>query len=247
MFEPTVREDVLRVAAPGARWLQTGLQGGVRDADAAYNVTVPEGFDRTDIEDYAAERRARVDFHASGPTLLTGVGQTHARGARDRSVVAYATVGLSNPADLPVPADRPPGPSMSTEWDGDRPTMDGTVNLLLGTNRALSDGALAELLATAVEAKAATLLHLAGVPGTTSDAVAVASDPAGEPASFAGSATPIGSAARACVRESVRAALRARYPDGDYPSGLDDADHGVCTTRVAAVFDPTAHDPSTTS
>jgi len=247
MFEPTVREDILRVAAPGARWLQTGLQGGFRDADAAYNVTVPDGFDRTDLEDYAAERRARVGFHGPGPTLLTGVDQTHARGARDGPVVAYATVGLSNPAALPVRANRRESTQNSNAGESDPPSMDGTVNLLLGTTRALADGALAELLATAVEAKAATLLALTGVPGTTSDAVAVACDPTGDTAPFAGSATPIGSAARACVRESVRAALRSRYPDGDYPSGPDNADHGVRTTRAADVFDPTAHDPSTTS
>lgn len=246
MFDPTVSDGVLRVSALGARWLQTGLDGGFRDADAAYNVTVPEGFDRTDVGDYAAERRRRAGFDVPGPTLLTGVDQAHARGARAGDVVAYATVGLSNPAALPTEPGAHRG-DRSPASDGGPPRRDGTVNLLVGTNRALSDGGLAELLATVVEAKAATLIDAAGVPGTTSDAVAVAADPGGEPADFVGSSTPIGSAARACVREAIQAALAARYPDGTVPSGPEDADHGVATTRPASVFTPSDYDPSTTS
>jgi len=73
MFEPTVRDGVLRVAGPGARWLQTGLDGGFRDADAAYNLTVPEGFSRTDVPAYVAERLDRAGFAEPGPALLTAL------------------------------------------------------------------------------------------------------------------------------------------------------------------------------
>ena len=238
MFEPTVRAGVLRVRAPGARWLSTGVDGGLSVADAAFNLTVPEGFSRTDVLAYAADRRRRAGFGETGPTLLTGVDLAHARGARSGSVVAYATAGLSNPAALPMepsgtgPATASPGvPS-----GGDEPHFDGTVNLVIGTTRSLDDGALATLLSVAVEAKTATLLTGTGFPGTTTDAVVVGCDPAGEPAAFSGSGTAVGADARACVRAALRAALRARHPDGAVPETVAEAEYGVRTERVAEVF-----------
>ena len=238
-FEPTVRDGVLRVSTPGARWLRTGTRGGFSRADAAYNLTVPEGFERTDLAAYVDERLDRAGFPTVGPALLTGVSMDHARGARSGDVVVYATAGLSNPAALPMAPSAGAGPADADPTATvDRPARrhDGTVNLLVGTTRALEDGALAELLGTVVEAKAATLLDAAGVPGTTSDAVAVACDPAGESAPFCGSGTDVGADARACVREAVRAALDARYPDGDLPEGPADAEYGTTTDRRAEVF-----------
>lgn len=232
MFEPTVRDDVLRVRAAGARWLSTGVDGGFRRADAAYNLTVPDGFSRTDVEEYATERRRRAGFSEPGPTLLTGVAMDHARGARSGAVVAHATAGLSNPAALPMD----PGGSTHTRTDYTGPIHDGTVNLIVGTDRALDDGTLASLLGVVVEAKAATLLSETGFPGTTTDAVVVGCDPAGDQAEFSGSGTEVGADARACVREAVRAALRSRHPDGDSPESVAMAEHGVRTERRADVF-----------
>ncbi|OYR46897.1 adenosylcobinamide amidohydrolase [Halorubrum sp. Eb13] len=257
MFEATVRDGVLRLRRPGTRWLSTGWNGGRSRTDAAYNVTVPEGFERTDLGAYRDERLARAGFETEDdarrdgesdagrdgdpPTLFTGVAMEHARGARRGPVVAYATVGLSNPAMLPMDPEGEPGdgarerePEAATE---DRPRP-GTVNLIVGTTRRLAPGAAANLVSVAAEAKAATLLATAGVPGTTSDAVAVADDPNGEPAAFSGSATPVGAAARACVRDAVRASLRSRYPDGDLPGPAGDAEHGVVADERAEVFDP---------
>ena len=264
MFDATVRDGVLRVSRPATRWLSTGWNGGRSRADAADNVSVPEGFDRTDLGAYRAERLARAGFDASGdaPVLFTGVAMDHARGARYGPVVAYATVGLSNPAMLPVapegasdptndpanhptndppsdPASDPTGAAAPDERppDGGSPRP-GTVNLIVGTSRCLAPGAAENLVAVAVEAKAATLLATAGVPGTTSDAVVVGDDPEGEPAAFSGSATPVGAAARVCVRDAVRASLRSRYPDGDTPGPAADAEHGVVADERAAVFNP---------
>lgn len=230
MFETRVAEGVLRLARPGTRWLVTDHDGGYRTADAAYNVSVPEGFDRTDLAAYVRERRERAGFPDAGPALLTGVSLTHARGARSGPVEAVATVGLSNPATLPMTPD---GEQSSDSADHDRV---GTVNLLVGTTRALSEGGLATLLATAVEAKTATLTATTGFSGTTSDGVVVGTDPDGDPAAFAGSATPVGAATRACVREAVRASLASRYADRSVPASVADADHGVVTDREATVF-----------
>lgn len=233
-FESTVREGALRVREPGARWLSSDPDGGFRDADAAYNVSVPTGWDRTDLAAYADERRERAAFDDPGPTLFTGVEMTHLRAAHAGSVVAYATAGVSNPAALPM---APEGDGEErTATDGERPV--GTVNLLVGTTRSLDDGTLASLYGVVVEAKTATLLAETGFPGTTTDAAVVGTRPSGESAAFAGSGTEVGAAARACVREALRASLHSRYEAQELPDSVADAEHGTATTRRAERFDP---------
>ena len=232
MFETTVADGVLGIHRPGTRWLSTGWDGGFERAAAAYNVTVPEGWERTDLGAYIDERRERAGFTATGPTLLTGVEMCHARGARLDPVVAYATVGLSNPAVLPME------PTETDERRRDSQSNIGTVNLVVGTTQCLNEAALATLLGVVVEAKTATLLAESGFSGTTTDAVVVGSDETGEPATFAGSATPVGAATRACVREAVRASFRSRYAEREVPRSVADAEHGVVTDRYAEVFTP---------
>lgn len=253
LFAYARREEVLQVRRTGTRWLSTGPDGGETVADAAYNATVPEGFDRTDLDDYARERRATAGFDASGPTLLTGVSQAHARGARAGPVEAVATVGLSNPATLPIP-DRHGRSDRSEQSNRPDRTVDepdsgpddspgtsetpGTVNIILGTSRALDRGALASLLATVVEAKTATLLQATGFTGTTSDAVVVGCDPAGPETAFAGAATDLGDAARACVREAVLGSLRSRYRGEAVPASVAAARYGYVTDRPVDGFHP---------
>jgi adenosylcobinamide hydrolase len=231
--ETTVRSGVLRLSHPGARWLSTGWDGGFVDADAAYNVAVPTGFERTDLDTYARERRREAGFDGDGPALLTGVDMDHARGAASGSVTAVVTAGVSNPAALPATGDA------AATLEGDVGEYDpGTVNVLLATTRALDDGALASLLGVVVEAKTATLLAETGFPGTTTDAVVVGCRRTGGADPFAGSATPTGAAARACVRDALRAGLRSRYPDGDRPTSVADAAYGVSTDHAAELFRP---------
>ena len=240
MFESEISADVLRVRRPGTRWLSTGFSGGYETADAAYNCTVPEGFDRTDLSEYVAERRERAGLDDAGPAMLTGVAQRHARRARLDDVTVVATAGVSNPAALPTDGESVGGAvADGVEQDGDDPPRPGTVNLVVGTTRALTDGALATLLGTVVEAKTATVLAETGFTGTTSDAVVVGTDPAGESAAFAGSATPVGHAARVCVRDAVRASFRARYEHADttdsVPESVSAADYGVVSEGRATV------------
>jgi adenosylcobinamide hydrolase len=238
MCETTVRDGVLQVRQPSTRWLSSGWGGGFEHGPVAYNVSVPEGWSRTDLDDYVRARRERAGFDRAGPALLTGVDMDHSRAARLGPVVAYATVGLSNPAALPM---EPSGEPRSGEPDRGDATDDpevGTVNLVVATRRSLADGALANLLAVVAEAKAATLLAASAFPGTTSDAVIVGAAEDGERATFSGSATAVGEAARACVREAVLASFRSRYCDRAVPDSVADADHGVVTDRRAEVFAP---------
>ncbi|SIR66608.1 adenosylcobinamide hydrolase [Haladaptatus litoreus] len=235
MFETTVRNAVLRLARPETRWLSSGWSGGFTDANAAYNISVPEGFERTDLDAYIDERRTEARFDRSGPTLLTGVDLRHARGARCGSVEAVVTAGISNPAALPI--DSNIGTESLADAVDEGPNV-GTVNIILGTSHALDDGSLATLLSVAVEAKTATLLAETGFPGTTTDAVIAACDPSGEEETFAGSGTSIGAAARACVRDAVQASLRSRYATRTIPSSVEEAEYGVTTTVQSETFRP---------
>lgn len=224
MFDTTVRDDVLRLDHQGARWLSTGWDGGFSAADCAYNVTVPDGWNPADIDTYVRDRLddAGFDGREVDPVLLTGVAQRHARLARCGPVEVVATVGLSNPAALPM---NPTGDALPEEPG----SVTGTVNVFVGTTRALDDAALSNLVAVAAEAKAATLLETAGFPGTTTDAVVVAFDPTGEPSTYSGSATEVGAATRACVRDAVAASFHSRYADEEPPASVTDARHGVST------------------
>ncbi|MEF8854805.1 MAG: adenosylcobinamide amidohydrolase [Haloarculaceae archaeon] len=233
MFEVDLEGDVLTLARPDTTWLSTGWRGGFTEATCAHWCTVAEGWNPPDVAADVRERLAAVGIDWSGePVLLTGVDVANARAARFGDVVAYVTAGLSNPATLPMNptgGDLPDG-----EWTA------GTVNVAVGTPTALTRGALANLVAVAAEAKATTLASHTGFPGTTTDAVLVASGGQGSPAPYTGAATRIGAAARACVREAVTAALAARYDDSEPPPSVDAADHGVVTDVQARVFDPTA-------
>ncbi|WP_101295550.1 adenosylcobinamide amidohydrolase [Halegenticoccus soli] len=236
MFEATVREGVLRLRRPGTRWLSTGHAGGESRGPVAYNVTVPEGWPETDLDAYVADRRARAGFDEAGPALLTGVDQRHARRARLGPVEAVVTAGVSNPATLPL---SPTGDADDPDGDrSDGSPRAGTINAFVGTTRALDAGALANLLTVVAEAKAATLLARTGFSGTTTDAVVVACDPDGEPAAFSGSATAVGAAARACVRDALAASLDARYAEVEMPESVAEAAYGVVTDERAEISEP---------
>lgn len=242
MFDATRRDDVLELRRPDTEWLSTGWEGGRCRADALHSLTVPKGWYPEEMAADVAARLEEARFERDGPVLITGVAARHARGARFGPVEAFATAGVSNPAALPVPdpwseqaTDSEAAPPSAPEDDRPRP---GTVNVVVGTERALGEAALANLVAVAAETKAATLSALVGVPGTTSDAVVAATDPAGDAAAYSGSATAVGAATRVCVREAVSAALVARYPDEEFPDGVEDAEHGTVADERADVFQP---------
>lgn len=243
VFESTVRGGICRLRRPGTRWLSTGYDGGPSRADAAALLSVPGEWDETNVSDYVRRRLDAAGFEVSGPALLTGVAMRHAHRARRGPVEAVVTAGVNNPAALPVgdglaaASSDSAGRSPTDTADGDDPDARhaGTVNIVVGTTRSLAPGALANLVAVSAEAKAATLLAEVGVPGTTSDAVVVGCDPAGDTATFSGSATPVGSAARICVRDALTAALASRYGEESPPESVEAAEYGVVSHSVAEV------------
>ena len=247
IFETTVRDEVCQLSRPGTRWLSTGYDGGESVGDCAFLVSVPEGWDDVDVSAYVARRRRAAGFDGENcgdstdapledaPALLTGVSMRHARRARLGPVEAIVTAGVSNPAALPIDAA---ASSVTTSMETgavDETHHAGTVNVVVGTTQSLGPGALTNLVAVTAESKAATLLDRTGFPGTTSDAVLVGCDPDGEEATFSGSATAVGSAARACVRDALLAALAARYDDEEPPNAVEEAEYGVVTSDRARV------------
>lgn len=228
LFEPTVRSDVCQLRTDPMEWLSTGFDGGTQQADAVYNITVPEGWTETELKTYVDRRKSDTGFDAAGPALLTGVDQRHAYRAVLNPIEVVVTAGISNPATLP-PSNLEEPQQTDSEF---RP---GTINIIAGTARDLPAGALANLIAVVTEAKTATLLQLTGFSGTTSDAVIVGSDPAGVQAQFSGSSTTVGRAARACVRDALTAALESRYETEAMPESVDDAEYGCATTVEATV------------
>lgn len=235
MSEVRCADGICRLRIANGRWLDTGVEGGFSRADRAVNVTVPADFERRDLPAYVADRCEAAGIDSDGPALLTAVEMTHARAATAGSVTVIATAGLSNPASLPVP--HPDQETDTHDGTAESPPP-GTVNLLVGATVDLDQRGLASGLATAVEAKAATLQSLSGFTGTTSDAVAIGADPTGEETTFVGSSTEFGANLRACVRDAVSASLAAVYPTGEYPADVDAAAHGIRTTRSTTVFEP---------
>jgi adenosylcobinamide hydrolase len=229
MFGSTVRSNVLQVYSPSTEWLSTGYDGGRQTASAAYNITVPDGWTETDLTAYVDRRLDAAEFDSTGPALLTGVDQRHARRAVLDSVEVVVTAGVSNPATLPL------GSATATTSNNQTEFQPGTINIIVGTTRSLPPGALANLVSVVTEAKTATLLRLTGFSGTTSDAVIVGTDPTGKPATFSGSSTPVGRATRACVRDALTAALESRYQTTQLPKSVDDARYGCETTVQATV------------
>lgn len=232
MFEPTRRDGILQLRRPDSRWLSGGWNGGFEKSPAAYNITVPDGWEREDISEYIRERVADAGDEERGPALLTGVEMRHARGARLDSVVVYATVGLSNPTTIAMEK------SDTHEGKKGQTAELGTVNLLVGTERSLTQGAQANVMSVAAEAKTATLLALAGVTGTTTDAIVVGSATDGEGTEFTGSATAVGGALQACVRDAVRASFGSRYADTEPPESVAAAEYGAVTDQQTEVFEP---------
>jgi adenosylcobinamide hydrolase len=228
-----VSEGVLQVRRAETRWLSTGPNGGQEVADAAYNISVPEGWSRTDLGSYVQTRIERAGFERRGPALLTGVDLSHARIATAGVATAVATAGLSNPATLCPDPEEPPAPTTHEEAE-----RAGTINVVVFVDRAVPEGAQANLLALVAEAKTAVLLQETGFPGTTTDAVIVGSDSAGEQVRFTGSATPVGAAVRACVRDAVCASVHSRYAQTPLPESSADADHGVVTDVDTEVRPP---------
>ncbi len=228
MFETTHNEGVLQLAYRNAKWVSSGWNGGITTAHSAYNISVPDPWEHTDLGTYEENRRSQAGFSTPGPSLFTSVSLEHAYITTDYPVSVIATAGLSNPTNYQSPTSRSSGDSANRE-------ARGTVNLLLGIERNLPDHCLIEVLCGAIEAKTLTLLQETGIPSTTTDAAIAGCTQTDEELQFAGSATDLGQAVRRCTRDAILASLHSNYPNQQYPSDETDATYGITLTGTTTV------------
>ena len=92
IFEPTVEANVCQLHTKGMDWLSTGFDGGVQRAEAAYNITVPEGWTETDLRGYTNRRLTEAGVENAVTAVLAAYRGFDTLG---EAVVVYAAgVGL---------------------------------------------------------------------------------------------------------------------------------------------------------
>ncbi len=172
--------------------LSTGVSGGRRRVQYILNIQVPHDFPHADPEGYI-DRVART-LHLDGDciALLTAVEAKNVQIGKEDRVTVFTTAGVTHPSS------------------------DGTINLIIVSSRKLSEGAMANAIITATEAKARALFDMGFTfTGTSTDAVVVAyeSESGGETIQYAGPSTEFGRKITRLVRLGVTNGLIAQHGD----------------------------------
>ncbi|MFD4574582.1 adenosylcobinamide amidohydrolase [Streptomyces sp. NPDC058417] len=205
-------------AGPGWRMVSSAvLGGGLGARHWVLNAQVSHGYRRTDPAAHLAEIAAGAGLTGAGVGLLTAADVTARARTRDGGVDAVVTAGIEvrGWAAVPDAGVRVPAPAGS----GGGTHVPGTVNVLAVVPAALSDAALVNAVATAVEAKVQALVEAGhDCSGTPTDAVCVAARtprPGEETHAFAGPRSLWGARLARAVHRAVLTAAPAR------PSGPD--------------------------
>jgi adenosylcobinamide hydrolase len=184
---------VWRFDGPRMAVSTAALGGGIGLRRWVLNMTVPASYDRRDPDAHLAGVAADLGLVGPGIGLMTAVDVTRLQVATDGGVEVAATVGMATPAWAAAPAGVDPlgaGP--------------GTVNIVASVPGRLGDGALVNLVSTAVEARAQAMveLGLAGT-GTPSDAVCVTCPAEGDRWEYGGTRSYWGSRLARAVHRAV--------------------------------------------
>ncbi|SME89252.1 adenosylcobinamide amidohydrolase [Streptomyces sp. Amel2xC10] len=193
-------------AGPGWRMVSSAvLGGGLGERLWVLNAQVHHGYRRVDPAEHLQELAAAAGLTGDGVGLMTAADvEAHTR-ADDGGAEAVVTAGIevrgwaAAPAAAPAPATGP------------RAFAPGTINVVAAVPVPLSDAALVNAVATAVEAKVQALVE-AGLDcsGTPTDAICVASRvprPGEEPHAFAGPRSLWGARLARAVHGAVLAAV----------------------------------------
>lgn len=217
--EVTRHDGVLSWAVPEGWWAisSAAVGGGLGRPRWVVNARVDAGFDRTDLDAWAAELAARTGLAGSGCALLTAADVGQVEHARRAGVDAWATVGVTRPTWPHDERVLSLAPASAHE-----PQPPGTVNLVVSVPVPLSPSGLVQAVGTVTEAKAQVLVR-SGVPGTgtASDAVVVLCPPArGDSAAvpFAGVRSAWGRRVAHAVHDAVLAGLLAHPWEADGPA-----------------------------
>jgi len=174
--------------------LSSGVNGGRRAVNNILNIQVPHDFSHDAPKSYIEGVAASMVLEGDCLALLTAVEMKNVRILSDACVTVFVTAGLTNPSSF------------------------GTINIIVISSEALSEGAIAGTLITATEAKTRALIDKGlQFTGTTSDAIIIAYEQTGEgePILYGGPATPFGSRVSKLVRAGVKEALKAYYGTDD--------------------------------
>ena len=171
--------------------------GGLGSRRWLVNAQVPSSYGRRDPDHHLAKLAVSLGLAGRGVGMLTAADVRHVRHAYDSGVEVAATVGLGHPTWAAAP-------------DAARPvSLVGTINVVAFLPERLSDAALVNAVATAVEAKTQALWEQ-GVrgTGTATDAICVACLEDGPVHSFGGPRSVWGARLARAVRDAVTAGAR---------------------------------------
>jgi adenosylcobinamide hydrolase len=184
---------VWRFAEPRMAVSTAALGGGIGLRHWILNMTVPHSYDRDDPAAHLAEVAAELGLVGSGVGLMTAVDVTRRQVATDGGVDVAATVGIGAPTWAAAPAGADP-----------LRIRPGTVNIVASVPGRLGDGALVNLVSTAVEARAQAMIEMGfDGTGTPSDAVCVTCPVEGDPWEYGGTRSYWGSRLARAVHQAV--------------------------------------------
>lgn len=186
-----VTRDVL-VISGRFEALSTGVNGGRRRVNYILNIQVPHDFPHADPEGYIDGVVRTLHLDGDCVALLTAVEMRNVQVAEEDPVTVFTTAGVTHPS------------------------FAGTINLIIVSSRKLSEGAMANAIITATEAKTRALLDIGFTfTGTKTDAVVVAYERVldGETIQYAGPSTEFGRKITQLVRLGVKNGLIAQHGD----------------------------------
>ncbi|MGZ4904270.1 MAG: adenosylcobinamide amidohydrolase [Halobacteriota archaeon] len=173
---------VIRGDDRGFEVLSTGVEGGRRAVEYVLNIQVSRDFPHDNPEGYIKGIARSLQLKGDYVALLTAVEMRHVQVLSDSCATVFVTAGVRSTSSL------------------------GTVNVIVVSSKALSEGAMAGSIITATESKTRALFDLGfDFTGTPTDAVVVAYEKSENSSriAYAGLATHFGRRVGALIRQGV--------------------------------------------
>ncbi len=190
-MEHHIVDNVLVISSddPGFEVLSTGVKGGRKTAKYILNIQVPSDFPHHDPEGYIRDVTRSLQLNGDYVALLTAVDMRRVQILSDACATIFVTAGIRSSASS------------------------GTINIIVVSSTALSEGAMAGLIITVTESKTRALFDSGySITGTPTDAVIVAYEKGHNDSCipYAGLATHFGRSVGLLIRQAVTSALKPR-------------------------------------
>ena len=187
---------VWRFPSPVLTASTASVGGGLGLRRWVLNAQVSAGYSRVDLEEHVSQIAGATAATGLGVGMLTAVDVRMSHTAEFSGALAVATVGVTEPVW-----------AASADPTAAAPKA-GTINVLVQLPDRLDEGALINMIATVVEAKAQAFAEW-GIPGTgtPSDAVTVVCPPDGPADRFGGPRSRWGARTAVAVHRAITAAF----------------------------------------